>query len=132
MKISFDIIVLASEDSDQENPFDLKISVQRRVQIAEIVRGIEVRAIDMGNLQIIIEFNVIKKYDSVESAQIHSLEYSSELSGLHSYLTMIGEFRYNIYYILNAVLVTVQSSDSGNNALNYYKVTIGRITNSTK
>ncbi|MDR2735756.1 MAG: hypothetical protein LBB20_02885 [Puniceicoccales bacterium] len=129
MKISFGTIVLAAGDNARENPFDLKISGQRNVQIAETVRGTEVKAIDRGNLQITIEFKVMKKYDSVESAQINSLEHSSELTGLQSYLTLVGEPSNNTYYMHNAVLVTVQSSANGNTALHYYKITGGRITN---
>ncbi|MDR0351773.1 MAG: hypothetical protein LBH49_04015 [Puniceicoccales bacterium] len=129
MKISFGTVVLAAGNEAKENPFDLKISGQRNVQIAETVRGTEVKAIDRGNLQIIIEFKVTKKYDSEESAQIHSLKHSSELTGLQSYLTLTGEPSNNTYYMHNAVLVTVQSSSNGNTLLHHYKITGGRITN---
>ncbi|MDR1458582.1 MAG: hypothetical protein LBI37_03630 [Puniceicoccales bacterium] len=129
MKISFGSMVLAAGNDAKENPFDLKIFGQRNVQIAETVRGTEAKAIDRGNLQITIEFKVSKKYDSVESAQIHSLKHSSELTGLQSYLTLIGEPSNTTYYMHNAVLVTVQSSASGNTSLHYYKITGGRITN---
>jgi hypothetical protein len=60
MKISFGSLSLADGLEFCESPYDLKIQGQRQIQIAESIRGGEVKTFDRGNLQTHITFKVKK------------------------------------------------------------------------
>jgi hypothetical protein len=132
MKISFGSFSLADGLEFRESPYDFKIQGQRQVQIAESIRGTEIKTFDRGNLQTQVTFKVKKKHDSSESAQAYALSHAAVLAQQIGPLTIIGEPSGTFYTLSDSSITRVESSSTHNISFHSYHVVGGKFTTSTQ
>jgi hypothetical protein len=128
MKISMGAIVLAGGMSAGGEPYDLKISNSRSVQIASSVRAVAAKGFDRGNQQTVFEFKVSRKHDSSTAAQSHVLGLAELLKNLPPTVTVVEEPSGDTYSLNDAAIAEVQSTCSGITSVDFYKIIGGNFT----
>ena len=132
MKIFFGSLSLADGLEFCESPYDFKVHSQRQVQIAESIRGSEVKAFDRGNLQTQITFKVKKKHNSIEDAQAYALSHAAGVAQQTGPLTIIGEPSGTTYTLSDASITRIESSSMHNVSFHTYHIIGGKFTASTQ
>ncbi|MDR0728429.1 MAG: hypothetical protein LBF21_02375 [Puniceicoccales bacterium] len=132
MKITFGSLSLAAGLEFGESPYELRIQGQCQVQIAERIRGEEVRAFDRGNLQTQLSFRVKRRHDSAEAAQAYALSHAAALARQSGPLRLINEPGGTSYTLSDAAVTRVESSSSHNISFHSYQMVGGKFTASTQ
>ncbi|MDR3143898.1 MAG: hypothetical protein LBT64_00135 [Puniceicoccales bacterium] len=128
MKILIGTVILAGGREADEEPYDLKISNSRSVQMSSSVRASTAKVFDRGNQQTAVEFKVSKKHHSSADAQSHVLQLASSLKTLPPTLTVIEEPSNATYSLGDAAMEDVQSTCSGIVSTHVYRIIGGNFT----
>jgi hypothetical protein len=120
--------VLAGGNSVNEQPYDLRISNGRQVQIATAMRTGAIRSFDRGNQRTTLEFKVSKRHGSAEEAQTYALAHAASLKNLGTTLSMVLEHSQDVYVLEDATIVEVRSMADGIVSSHSYEIVGGNFT----
>ena len=121
MKITLNDHILAGGISTNEEPTHLFIRGRRQVALLQKIRAESIEAMNRGNLQLELRFQVGRRHASIQAAHDHLLRHASQLTHAGgTVLIALEDDKQSCYQLPHAVLEQVEIYIQGNASYTTY------------